>query len=140
MNYAGFWKRLVAHLIDFVLLNGVELGLEYGISGLLGLSSMVQQVLGFVLSLVLIYFYYCWYPVKKGTTIGKKLFSIYVVDAKTGEIFSSKQAVIRTLGYLPSYAMIGCGFLMAAFHPEKRTFHDLLAGTVCIIKPKAVSI
>lgn len=136
MIYAGFWVRSVAHLIDFVLVNGVEFGLEYGVAKPFGMSAFSQQVIGVVLSLVLTYWYYCRYQVRTGTTIGKKLFGIYVLNEKTGEFLTHKQAVIRVVGYIGSYLMIGCGFLMAAFHPQKKGFHDLVAGTVSVRRPK----
>lgn len=136
MIYAGFWIRLAAHIVDFVLINGVELGLEYGISVPLGFSTFNQQILGVILSLGLCYGYYVELPQRRGTTIGKKWLRLYVINAKTGKNFTRKQAIVRLIGYLISYAMVGCGFLMAAFHPQKRAFHDLLAGTVVIRKKK----
>jgi len=132
MTYAGFWIRFAAHLIDFILLNLVEVGLEYGISLPLGLSAVVQQVLGVILSFGLCYFYYVVIPMRRGTTLGKQVFGIYVLDASTGGLFTKKQAVIRLFSYLLSYAIVGCGFLMAAFHPQKRALHDLIAGTVSV--------
>ena len=140
MNYAGFWVRLGAHVIDFVLVNAIELALEYGISLPLGLSSVAQQVVGVILSLSLCYYYYVELPQKRGTTIGKQIFGIQVIDIKTGQNFTRKQAIIRLFGYLFSYAIVGCGFLMAAFHPQKRTLHDLMAGTVCIRKKKSAAV
>ena len=135
-NYAGFWIRSVAHLIDFILVNGAEFALEYGISTPLHLSAFVQQVIGVGFSIGLAYWYYCRYQVRTGTTFGKRIFGIYVVDRNTGEFLSHKQALIRLVGYIGSYLMLGCGFLMAAFHPEKRAFHDLVAGTVSVRRPK----
>lgn len=136
IHYAGFWIRFVSHLIDFILINGVELSLEYGISKSAGISSFHQQILGAVLSIVLSYWYYCRFQVQKGTTLGKKLFGIYVVDERTGQPLNHRQAVIRLFGYVASYALIGCGFLMAAFHPQKRALHDLIAKTVTVRRIK----
>lgn len=135
-NYAGFWIRAVAHLIDFVLVNGAELILEYGVAKPFGMSAFSQQVIGVIFSLALSYWYYCRYQVRTGTTIGKKLFGIYVLNEKTGEFLTHKQAVIRLVGYVVSYLMIGCGFLMAAFHPQKKAFHDSMAGTVSVRKKR----
>jgi uncharacterized RDD family membrane protein YckC len=132
MKYAGFWLRFLAHLIDFILLNAVEVGLEYAISLPLGLSAVVQQAIGVILSLGLCYFYYVSIPMKHGTTLGKKIFGIYVLDARTGFVFTRNQAIIRMFAYLLSYATLGCGFLMVAFHPQKRGLHDLLARTVSV--------
>jgi uncharacterized RDD family membrane protein YckC len=132
MNYAGFWIRFGAHIMDFVLLNLVELGLEYAISLPLGISSFAQQIVGVILSVALSYAYYVEIPQRRGTTFGKQVLGIYVVDQNTGELFSRKQAIIRLCGYIVSYALIGCGFLMAAFNPRKQGLHDVLAGTVSI--------
>ena len=140
MIYASFWIRLLAHLIDFILLNGIELGLEYGIATPLKMPPVPQQILGAVFSLVLTYFYYIHYQVKTGTTLGKRVFDIYVVDEKTGNPITTKQAWIRLLGYLVSYAILGCGFLMAAFHPQRRALHDLMAGTVVIRRKKEIAV
>jgi uncharacterized RDD family membrane protein YckC len=50
---------------------------------------------------------------------------------------SMKQSVIRSIGYAISYLPLAAGYLMAAFHPEKRALHDLLAGTVSISKERS---
>jgi uncharacterized RDD family membrane protein YckC len=118
------------------LLNAVEIALEYGISLPLGLSAVTQQVIGVILSLGLCYVYYVEIPMRRKTTIGKKIFGIYVLDARTGNLFTRKQAIIRLCSYLLSYAIVGCGFLMAAFHPQKRALHDLIAGTVSVRRTK----
>ena len=136
MNYAGFWIRLLAHAIDFILLNAVEVAIEYGLSLPLGLGAVSQQALGVLLSLGLCYVYYVEIPMRRGTTIGKQFFGIYVIDARTGDPFTKKQAIVRAFSYLLSYAIIGCGFLMAAFHPQRRGLHDLIAGTVSVRRKK----
>ena len=136
MNYAAFWPRAVAHLIDFILVNGLELLLEYGLSEVFPIDSFTQQVIGVILSVGFTYWYYCRYQVRTGTTFGKKLFGIYVIDEKTGNNMTHKQAVIRMFAYVASSVLIGCGFLMAAFHPQRKALHDLLAGTVSIHRPK----
>jgi uncharacterized RDD family membrane protein YckC len=132
MNYANFWLRSVAHLIDFILVNGLELLIEQGLKEATDMSSFTQQMIGVVLSLVFTYWYYCRYQVRTGTTFGKRIFGIYVVDEKTGQNMTHKQALIRMSGYVVSYVVIGCGFLMAAFHPQRKALHDLFAGTVSI--------
>jgi len=78
------------------------------------------------------YWYYVSRQVRTGTTFGKKLFNIYVISEKTGEFMTRKQALIRLFGYVFSYVMVGCGFLMVAFHPRKQAFHDLMAGTLSV--------
>jgi uncharacterized RDD family membrane protein YckC len=136
MNYAGFWIRGIAILIDFTLLTIAESPIDTVFGWIFKMSVFNQQILGEIFSFVLIYFYYCRWQVKFGTTIGKRIFGLYVVDEKTGEFLSHKQACIRTLMYLVSLLIVGCGFLMAAFHPQKKTLHDICAGTVVVRNPK----
>jgi uncharacterized RDD family membrane protein YckC len=64
------------------------------------------------------------------------LLKIYVVDAKSFKPITLKQSVLRCMGYVVSGLPFLCGYLMAAFHPEKKALHDLIGGTVSIIKEK----
>ena len=67
-----------------------------------------------------------------GTTPGKRLVGIKIVDAKNYKDITNKQAVTRSLGYIPSTLLLGSGFLMVLFRKDKRALHDLLADTVVI--------
>ena len=132
MNYAGFWIRSGAHIIDFFLLNAVEICLEHLISIPLDLSPFSQQILGVGVTIPISSWYYCVYQAKRGQTVGKKIFGITVMDEKSRLPLTQKQAVFRFFGYLLSYLPAGGGFLMAAFHPEKKGLHDLFAGTLSV--------
>ena len=140
MIFAGFWVRLGAHLIDFALLNAVEYGVETLITESLGLGAVAEQIVGIVLTLGLSYLTYVEIPMRRGTTLGKQVFGIVVIDTQTGALMNRKQATIRMFSYLLSYAMVGCGFLMAAFHPQKRGFHDLIARTVSVRRKNTVPL
>ncbi len=72
----------------------------------------------------------------KGATPGKKLLHIKVVDAKTFQDISNKQAITRSLGYIPSTLLFGVGFLMVLFRKDKKSLHDLLAQTAVIYEEK----
>jgi uncharacterized RDD family membrane protein YckC len=134
MKYAGFWIRALAHLVDFVLWNGVEFGLESAITKGFDLPATGEQIVGVVLSLVIAYLYYVEIPIKFGTTPGKRIFNIYVVRFETGEAPGRKVLLLRLIGYVFSYLPIGCGFLMVLFHPRKLGLHDLFSGTASVRK------
>jgi uncharacterized RDD family membrane protein YckC len=138
MTYAGFWVRTLAFLIDLLIWNILGLIPQYLLTWMFGLSAFNEQILGEVLSLFILFGYYVWYQSKTGTTPGKRIFSIYVIDEKTGLYPSKKQCLGRLFGYLISAVILGCGFLMAAFHPQKKTMHDLISGTACVRRKKAV--
>ncbi len=60
------------------------------------------------------------------------MLALRVISIDSAEL-SWSQAGVRTLGYLLSAViLLGIGFLIALVHPQKRTAHDLLAGTVVI--------
>lgn len=68
----------------------------------------------------------------KGATPGKKVVNIKIVDADTLQDLSNKQAITRSLGYIPSTLLLGLGFLMIIFTKNKQSLHDKLANTVVI--------
>lgn len=68
----------------------------------------------------------------KGATPGKKLLNIKIVDAKTMQDISNKQAITRSLGYIPSTLLFGLGFLIIIFRKNKQSLHDMLADTVVV--------
>lgn len=154
VQYAGFWIRAVADFIDSILLDVVSgilwlmlLGMIYWIELLLGspavtkeisffevLNPVMLQVLFFSIRGGLTLSYFGWGTYRYGTSLGKQFFKIYVVQYESLKKVSLRQSVIRCFGYLLSYIPFGAGFLMVAFHPEKRALHDLISGTVSVIK------
>ena len=93
-------------------------------------SGKWEPVMELLIAVITIAFWKQW----AGATPGKHLLKIHVVDAESlGEI-TNKQAIIRYIGYIASSIPLGLGFVMVAFHKEKRALHDLLANTVVIHK------
>lgn len=67
-----------------------------------------------------------------GTSPGKRLFGLRIVDASTGLPMSRTQAGVRTLGYILCFASFGLGFLPLFFSRKKQGLHDQLAHTVVV--------
>ena len=67
-----------------------------------------------------------------GKTLGLRILSLRVIDARTGLIPTGKQATGRAIVYILSLATVGLGFLMALARGEGRTVHDRLSGTVVV--------
>jgi uncharacterized RDD family membrane protein YckC len=67
-----------------------------------------------------------------GTSPGKRALHLRIVDADTGEPMTVRQAGLRTLGYLLSFATCGAGFLWVLFNQRKQALHDRIANTVVI--------
>lgn len=142
---AGFFMRGVAFGIDLVILDFLFLILGFVGSSAMGISlksmhletpseEMVQFLLSFYLLIWMMLFctYFIFFMAFGGQTPGKMLLRIRVLT-KDQQPLTLGKAVLRTLGYFISGSLLlGLGFLMIIFHPQKRAFHDLLAGTVVI--------
>jgi len=153
-KYAGFFIRLIASFLDTLFL-ALPLGVVvYFLSGgewfdfqtywhnLQLAAAGDPQALStqpktdmrwelffeFLVLLVTIVFWEKW----GGTTPGKRMVGIKIVDAKTYKDITNKQAITRSLGYIPSTLLLGIGFLMVLFRKDRRALHDLLANTVVI--------
>ena len=68
----------------------------------------------------------------KQATPGKMLFNSKIVDAKTGEKPSTKQWIIRYIGYIPSALVLLLGFMWVGWDKRKQGWHDKMAGTVVV--------
>jgi uncharacterized RDD family membrane protein YckC len=67
-----------------------------------------------------------------GRTWGMSLVSLRAVDADTGLLPTTRQAVLRALAYMVSLATLGLGILYALFDAEGRAAHDHLSSTAVV--------
>jgi uncharacterized RDD family membrane protein YckC/RNA polymerase subunit RPABC4/transcription elongation factor Spt4 len=132
---AGFWIRLVAYLIDVVILFAVQILL---IGVLPGMSpaeyfdaegpiwTWIDTLFLFVGALYDIIGWTVW-----STTPGKRAVGLYVLRPD-GSKLGLGRAFARWLAYIPSALILGIGFLMIGFRHDKRGLHDLLCDTVIV--------
>ncbi len=134
MEYAGFWIRVGASLIDTLLLGLIiwpVLTMIYGESYWLS-TAAVKGVWDLVFSymlpaaaIVAFWFY-------KSATPGKMALSLTIVDADTGGKPSTGQLVGRYLAYYLSLLPFCMGFIWIGIDPRKQGWHDKLARTVVV--------
>lgn len=137
VKYVGFWVRFAAMMIDSFLVSLVMvpvvmvLGLGVAMADPTGAGNLGVMLLQMLLpALIFILFWR-----KKSATPGKMLFKAKIVDADTFQPLSTKQCVIRYIGYMVSSLLLGLGFLMVAFSKRKQGLHDLMAHSVVIQSP-----
>ena len=138
--YAGFWIRLLASLID-----GIIVGIPITVASLalmapalasnadpaqLNAVTAPVELLGVIASFG--YFVYFW---TTGATLGMRLVGVRVVDAITLQAIPPGKAVLRYLGYLVASFCCYIGLIWAAFDPRKQGWHDKIAGTVVVHRP-----
>ena len=135
-EYVGFWKRLLAFLIDSVIVGVAVLVIALAVYGrqyvqlsqggqTLLFDVLVQGVLPAVAA-ILFWRY-------RGATPGKMLFSAKIVDAGTLGPPSTGKLIGRYFAYIVSMIPLFLGFLWIAFDKRKQGWHDKLAGTVVIL-------
>jgi uncharacterized RDD family membrane protein YckC len=66
-----------------------------------------------------------------GRTFGKAILGLRVTAAD-GSPLSPARSLLRSAGYLVSFATLGFGFWMIPFQPRRQGLHDILADTVVI--------
>ncbi len=136
IEYAGFWMRTGASIIDSILIVIVTFPLLISVYGWSYLDDAQTGLLAgpadFLISWVLPAVAVIAFWVYRQATPGKMAISARIVDAETGEAPSTGQLVGRYLGYFLASIPLGLGILWVAFDKRKQGWHDKLAGTVVI--------
>ena len=132
--YGGFWIRLVAYIIDAILISLV-FGVVTSIFGVRYIDmddmSRIDPTVN-LLSLAVAWLYFALMESsERGATVGKMAMGLRVVT-NDGKRLSFMNATGRYFAKILS-AMIFCiGFIMIAFTDRKRGLHDMIASTLVI--------
>lgn len=130
---ASIGARFMASLIDSILVLLAAGILAAGLSPLLNSRYSV-----YALAFAVMIAYYAVPTAVYGQTLGKRLMNIKVVNTQ-GKVPTHLQAILRELlGKIISGALLGLGYLVAVFHPEKRALHDLIGGTWVVIARSSI--
>ncbi len=136
VEYAGFWIRVAAALIDTVLVVAITFPLLISIYGWayldVGKTGFFAGPAEFLISWVAPAIAVVVFWTFKQATPGKLAVSARIVDARTGNALSAGQSIGRYLGYFVSTVPLGLGLIWVAFDKRKQGWHDKLAGTVVI--------
>lgn len=131
--YGGFWIRLVAYIIDAILLS-VVVGV---LASLFGFNLMETDWERYdltinLLSLVIGWLYFALMESsERGATVGKMAMGLRVVTSD-GQRLSFMNATGRYFAKILSAIILFIGYLMIAFTDKKRGLHDMIAGTLVI--------
>jgi uncharacterized RDD family membrane protein YckC len=124
---AGFWIRVVAFIIDSVILYVINLIVGVVLNPSTTGRSGIQTILG------IIYFTYFWSASSPwpGQTVGDKLLNLRVIKTD-GSDLSIVQALIRYVGLVISFIVIFIGVIWVAFDANKQGWADKIAGTYVV--------
>lgn len=133
-EYAGFWIRTGAALIDTIILMIIiapVLTAIYGTEYWLGQSTS-QGPADFLINYVFPAIAVIVFWVYKSATPGKMVLNLTIVDANTGGKPSTGQFIGRYAGYYVALLPLFLGIIWVGIDKRKQGWHDKLAGTVVI--------
>tara|TARA_B100000945_G_C19980924_1_gene412080 strand:+ start:67 stop:516 length:450 start_codon:yes stop_codon:yes gene_type:complete len=139
IEYAGFWKRVAAALIDslVMLIPSMILGFIIGFVMALNDPYVTDYELEIVINIMSVVTWWLYSAVFESSnfmaTPGKMALGIVVTDYQNQKI-SFAQASGRHFGKIISGIIIGIGFIMAAFTEKKQGLHDIMSGTLIVNK------
>jgi uncharacterized RDD family membrane protein YckC len=137
LEYVGFWARVGAAMIDTLLVLVICLPLVTYIYGGSYWTSdaLLQGPADFLINWLLPAIAIVVFWIYRQATPGKIAISARIVDARTGGRPSTRQLIVRYLGYYVSMLPLMAGIVWVAFDPRKQGWHDKLAGTV-VVRPR----
>lgn len=145
LEYAGFWRRFVAMVIDGVLLSAVNYLLSFILDAILArmsnpdpLADSVWLILSvwfaafLVVFIVVDWFYYAGLESSPWqATLGKRVLGIAVTDLRGGRV-SFGRATGRYFASYISFIILLLGFLIQPFTAKRQALHDMIAGTLVV--------
>jgi uncharacterized RDD family membrane protein YckC len=138
--YGGFWIRVVAAIIDAIILRIVVAPIHF-IFGGLGLAGMMSGIHpiglaalgGGVTFIALVFGSWLYEAFMESSsyqaTLGKMICGMKVTDLN-GNRISFERATGRHFAKWLSGMFLGIGFIMVGLTERKQGLHDLLAGTL----------
>jgi uncharacterized RDD family membrane protein YckC len=153
-TFAGFWLRVVAYLLDSVILGAAVLVLFLPLVFLTGLSAnfeaiaqshhgqpnaaviggFIAMMLVFVLISILIQWLYHAYleSGEKQATWGKQALGIYVTDLMGNRVTFGRASGRFFAKIVTGMIPLGIGYIMAGFTERKQALHDMMAGSLVL--------
>jgi uncharacterized RDD family membrane protein YckC len=144
--YGGFWIRVVAFIIDAIIVRvmAAPIGLVFGVGAGLGALGaigggfghgfpLLHLLGGGMIAVVVIFGSWLYEAFMLSSsyqaTLGKMIFGLKVT-ALDGNRISFGRATGRHFAKWLSGMILGIGYIMAGFTERKQGLHDLLAGTL----------
>jgi uncharacterized RDD family membrane protein YckC len=123
-HYAGFWIRVLATILDSIII-GIPLSILFAIAGDEGNASS-QGLQTLILALYTIILWVQW-----GRTIGGRILGLHLVRVD-GQPVTYGTAVVRYLMLIVSFVALLLGVIWVGFDKRKQGWMDKAAGTYVI--------
>ena len=118
-QYGGFFKRLIAYLID---------NLIFAVpSFFVGNNEIAQFVLLFGVGTL----YFVWMNGTYGASVGKMVMKLKITK-EDGSKIDYKDALLREIASYLSFVVFGLGVLNIIWNKRKQGWHDIIAKTIVV--------
>lgn len=131
-EYAGFWIRVVARIVDIILINIVTQLLGLVIRLILG-ETTAAIVISILLSLGINAAYMIYFIGKSGATPGKMACNLQVICADGSSVSYGRATGRFFADFLNAFTFL-IGYIMVGFDEEKRALHDRICDTRVVRK------
>lgn len=132
IGYGGFWIRVGAYLIDFIVLFIPLLILSVVLRTLAPTGGLSVDLMENLFSMMVWWLYYAGlHSSEWQASVGKRALGLKVVD-EDGKRISFARATGRYFAGILSALPLGFGYLMVAFTQRKQGLHDFIAGTMVV--------
>ena len=132
--FAGFDQRLLASALDWFMILGVFICLEF-ITLLIITDKPMQMIIVFstlaIIPVVKLIYHIIMESSAKQGTYGKQILHIKVCDMQ-GERISIGKAIFRNCAKLLSVLTLFIGYLFSFFNRQQQCLHDMVAKTLVI--------
>ena len=126
-RYAGFWIRLLAYILDAIVLGAITYPLIRVLSSM-GIGDSSSNILSIAIS----WMYFAVFESSEWmASPGKKVLGLIVTDEQ-GMKISIGRATRRYLAKIVSGLILGIGFIMVAFTARKQGLHDKIFHTLVL--------
>jgi uncharacterized RDD family membrane protein YckC len=131
-QYGGFWIRVVAYIIDAIILgiigSIVDVIFRANPSDPNSAGYGIAQLVNFVIGAG--YFVALWNV--WGATVGQRILKLRVVDANTMQTISVGKGILRYIGLVIAFLVCFIGVIWVAFDGRKQGWADKIAGTLVV--------
>lgn len=141
MQYAGFWWRFLAAIIDNIILTIALLvvAIPLGISLIPTVASDFQETTSLAMpasgNLINIIVYWLYFTILESSnwqaTVGKRLLGMKVTTLE-GAAIGFGQANVRYWSKIISAVILFIGYVMIGFTEKKQGLHDIIAKTLVL--------
>ncbi|WP_010584408.1 RDD family protein [Schlesneria paludicola] len=133
VEYAGFWARLVATIVDGIMIQCCMIVLATVILVVAGMTSIDQGLATLIVLLIGFICGWLYNALQESSegraTLGKKLMGLKVVDL-AGRKINFARASGRYFAKTFSAIILMIGFLIQPLNDKKQALHDMMAGTL----------